>query len=130
MASTVPLYNAKVQGGSIDFNNQTPSNAAAIKRYTINNIGATDHTLSSADLHAVCLFSGNRNVLIPEIAESIPGTEVILYSSDGWIAVAGGYNVIIYSDAGNYIPTGQAGKLLKLNGNTWMITTKTIVNPV
>lgn len=121
MPSLVPLNSAVAQS-SVDFNNQTPSNAGGLFRYKINNYSSNSHTFTVADLNAVCIFYGDTTInLSPLNFSSAPpiGSEILFYSTGGYvkIEVSGGS---LYSTIGNYTygPNGM-GKIIYKGNNEW-----------
>jgi hypothetical protein len=121
MPSLVPLNNAIAQN-SVDFNNQTPTNAGGLFRYKVNQYGTNTHTFSSSDLNAVCVFSGDANILLSSsnFAQLPPvGAEIVFYSTAGRVRLntAG---VSLYANIGNFtLGPNSIGKIIYKGNNEW-----------
>lgn len=122
MPSLVPLNNAVAQS-SVDFNNQTPSNASGLFRYKINNYGFTSHTFNSNDLNAVCIFARDVSPTIPaasSFSEPPPvGSEILFYSISGFVRITtSGAN--LYTSTGVYtLGPNWIGKIIYKGNNDW-----------
>jgi len=125
MPSLVPLNNAVAQS-SVDFNNQTPSNASGLFRYKINNYGFTSHTFNSNDLNAVCIFARDVAPAIP-LASSFSspppiGSEILFYSTSGYVRLAPQteLGVNLYTAVGTYtLGPNWIGKIIYKGNNDW-----------
>jgi hypothetical protein len=120
MPSTVPLNNAVAQS-SVDFNNQTPTNPAGLFRYKVNTYATATHTFTTADLNAVCKFSGDVTVNLSSdnVGSPAPGTEIIISSTGGFIKVAfSGTGSFNYS-TGLFTDVNKPAKLVYAGNNKW-----------
>jgi hypothetical protein len=121
MPSLVPLNNAIAQN-SVDFNNQTPTNASGLFRYKVNQYGTNTHTFSSSDLNAVCVFSGDVNVLLSSsnFAQLPPvGAEIVFYSTSGRVRLDTS-GVSLYVSIGNFtLGPNSIGKIIYKGNNEW-----------
>jgi hypothetical protein len=121
MPSLVPLNNAIAQN-SVDFNNQTPTNASGLFRYKVNQYGTNTHTFSSSDLNAVCVFSGDTNVLLSSsnFAQLPPvGAEIVFYSTSGRVRLDTS-GVSLYASIGNFtLGPNSIGKIIYKGNNEW-----------
>lgn len=125
MPSSVPLTNAIAQN-SVDFNNQTPTNASGLFRYKINSRGS-GYAFTDADLNSVCIFSGGAAIndvslnianfsVVPPI-----GAEIIFYSTTGNIRIAAS-GAPLYSSVGPFTTgTAVAGKIIYKGNSTWYL---------
>lgn len=125
MPSLVPLNNAVAQS-SVDFNNQTPSNAGGLFRYKINNYGFTSHTFNSNDLNAVCIFARDVSPAIPpasSFSEPPPvGSEILFYSISGFVRITT-YGANLYTSTGVYtLGPNWIGKIIYKGNNDWFFS--------
>ena len=126
MPSSVPLTNAIAQN-SVDFNNQTPTNASGLFRYKINS-RSNNHVFTEADLNSVCIFSGGGSITDVDIiqafiANGVPpiGSEIIFYSTTGNIRIAA-TGAVLYSSVGRFTTgTAVAGKIIYKGNSTWYL---------
>jgi len=124
MPSSVPLTNAIAQN-SVDFNNQTPTNASGLFRYKINNYSGT-RTFTESDLNSVCIFNNVGNIVNVTLSSSgfseVPpvGAEIIFYSLTGNIKINTGGSAVLKYSVGNYTTgTAGAGKIIHKGNNVW-----------
>ena len=139
MTSSVPLINAVAQN-TVDFNNQTPSNAGGLFRYKIKNIGAPtggSYSLLPSDLNSVLIFSGDVTLYadLNSFGGSGPpvGSEVFFYSSGvtsvGQIQVVA-QNCILTAENGPFLQSlSDTGRLIymgldNIGSKTWVFASK------
>lgn len=130
MSSSVPLINAVAQN-TVDFNNQTPSNAGGLFRYKIKSIGYPSegvYYLQPEDLNSVLIFSGNVTLYLDSnsfSASGLPpvGSEVFFYSINGAppnrvYVETSGFNLYYY--VGPYLQSSNDnGKIIYTGENAW-----------
>jgi len=127
MPSLVPLNNAIAQS-SVDFNNQTPANAGGLFRYKINNYSG-NRTLNSDDINAVCVCTHNTVLLLTTSFTNLKvNSEIIFYSSNGYVRVQPSVGVNLYFTDGYYTkgPSSTGGvssvsKLIYAGSNNWFL---------
>jgi hypothetical protein len=120
MPSTVPLNNALAQS-SVDFNNQTLTNPAGLFRYKVNTYTTKTHVFTTADLNAVCKFSGDVTVIISSayVGSPVPGTEIIVYSVGGFVKVVFSVDVTFNYSDGVFTDVNKPGKLVYAGNDKW-----------
>jgi hypothetical protein len=127
MSSLVPLNSAIAQS-SVDFNNQTPTDAVGLFRYKINNYTG-DRTLNGDDINSVCIFSGDTILSLTTGFTNLKvNSEIIFYSVNGYVRVQPGVGVNLYSTNGYYTKgpsisggLSSVGKLICIGTNTWCL---------
>jgi hypothetical protein len=124
MPSSVPLTNAIAQN-TVDFNNQTPTNASGLFRYKINNYTGQG-TFTDVDLNSVCIFNNVGNIVNVTLSSSgfsvVPpvGAEIIFYSLTGNIRLNTGGSAVLNYSVGNYTTqTAGAGKIIHKGNHVW-----------
>ena len=128
MPSSVPLINAVAQN-TVDFNNQTPTNAGGLSRYKIKNIGAPAggyYFVLPSDLNSVLIFSGDVTLYVDSnsfvgIGDPPAGSEVFFYSSGvtsiGQIKVVA-QGLILTAENGPFLQTSSdVGSLIYMGLN-------------
>jgi len=124
MPSSVPLINAIAQN-TVDFNNQTPTNASGLFRYKINNYSAP-RIFTDTDLNSVCIFNDVGTIvdvyLNSNYFSTTPpvGAEIIFYSTTGNIRInTSGVGYLASSFGPFTTGANSAGKIIHRGGNVW-----------
>lgn len=124
MPGATPIRNGRVQN-TLDLNNQTLTNAGAARALSLQNIGASNHTLAEADGNSLLLFSGNRTLSVTTTPDPEPGTEVRFLSSSGRVTVDEGAGVTILKPPSGGLQTRNAysvGILTYLGSSNWVLS--------
>lgn len=125
MPSLVPLNNAVAQS-SVDFNNQTPSNASGLFRYKVNDRTASSSwVFNDSDLNSVCIFSKSLVTVGLATFSSTPpiGTEIIFYSTGGAVYIYGYGGATLITSKGPYtVPLSGVGKITHIGSNVWVFS--------
>lgn len=131
MPSLVPLNNAIAQN-AVDFNNQTPINAASLFRYKINLHSTNSWTFNTGDLNSVCIFNGSiADVLLTTFSSTPPiGAEIIFYSTTGVVRLSTGGGVTLNYSNGTFTQAYRAaGKIIHIGSNEWFFASANTTPP-
>jgi hypothetical protein len=128
MPSFLPLNNAVAQN-SVDFNNQTPTNANALFRYKVNNRN-NNYYFTASDLNGVCIFNSGgtaagsvNNVFLNSNSFSpVPpvGAEIIFYSTTNHINIRLENQAVLRNAKGTLTSgANKVGKIIHVGANVW-----------